>query len=71
MLYPVCPTCQNLLADKQLKYEERLEKICNNKKLTDKQKQKQKEKLLDDLGLERYCCRMRMISYVDLVQIIV
>jgi len=71
MLYPVCPTCQNLLADKQLKYEEGLHKICNNKQLTDKQKQKQKEKLLDDIGLERYCCRMRMISYIDLVQIIV
>ena len=71
MLYPVCPTCQNLLADKQLKYEEGLQKICNNENLNDKQKQKKKEKLLDDLGLERYCCRMRMISYIDLAQIIV
>ena len=71
MLYPVCPTCQNLLADKQLKYEEGLQNICNNENLNDKQKQKKKEKLLDDLGLERYCCRMRMISYIDLAQIIV
>lgn len=71
MLYPVCPTCQNLLADKQLVYEESLDKICNNKKLNDEQKQKEKKKLLDNLGLQRYCCRMRMISYVDQVQIIV
>ena len=71
MLYPVCPTCQNLLADKQLVYEESLDKICNNKKLNDEQKQKEKKKLLDNLGLQRYCCRMRMISYIDQVQIIV
>ena len=71
MLYPVCPTCQNLLADKQLKYEDELEKICNDKKLNSDQQQEQKKKLLDDLGLSRYCCRMRMISYVDQVKIIV
>lgn len=71
MLYPVCPTCQNLLADKQLTYEVELEKICNNKKLTVEQEQKKKKELLDYLGLERYCCRMRMISYVDQVKIIV
>ncbi len=71
MLYPVCPTCQNLLADKQLRYEDELEKICNDKKLNSDQQQEQKKKLLDDLGLSRYCCRMRMISYVDQVKIIV
>jgi DNA-directed RNA polymerase subunit N len=71
MLYPVCPTCQNLLADKQLKYEEELEKICNDKKLNDEQMQKKKEKLLDDLGIKRYCCRMRVISYLDQVKLIV
>jgi DNA-directed RNA polymerase subunit N (RpoN/RPB10) len=71
MLYPVCPTCQNLLADKQLKYEEELEKICNNKKLNDEQMQIKKEKLLDDIGLTRYCCRMRIISYVNQVKLIV
>jgi len=71
MLYPVCPTCQNLLADKQLIYEESLDKICNNKKLNNEQKQKEKKKLLDSLGLERYCCRMRMVSYIDQVKIIV
>ena len=71
MLYPVCPTCQNLLADKQLKYEEELEKICNDKKLNDEQMQKKKEKLLDDLGIKRYCCRMRVISYLDQVKLMV
>ena len=39
MLYPVCPTCQNLLADKQIPFEEEMEKICNNKKLKEDEKQ--------------------------------
>ena len=30
MLYPVCPTCQLLLADKQIPYEEGYQKIMNN-----------------------------------------
>ena len=71
MLYPVCPTCQNLLADKQIPFEEEMEKICNNKKLKEDEKQKQKKNLLDNLGLSRYCCRTRMISYLDQIQIIV
>ena len=71
MLYPVCPTCQNLLADKQIPFEEEMEKICNNKNLKEDEKQKQKKKLLDQLGLSRYCCRTRMISYLDQIQIIV
>lgn len=26
------------------------------------------EKVLDDLGLQRYCCRRMVLSHVDLVQ---
>jgi DNA-directed RNA polymerase subunit N len=26
------------------------------------------EKILDDLGLERYCCRRMIISHVDLLK---
>ena len=70
MLYPTCPTCQNCLADKQLAYEAGIEKICNEK-INEKEKQKKTEKLLSDIGCIRICCRMRMISYVDQVKIIV
>ena len=71
MLYPVCPTCQTLLADKQLPFEEKKKEIDNNNKLSAKEKIKATGKLLDLLGLKRYCCRMRMITYVDQVQIII
>ena len=71
MLYPVCPTCQLLLADKQIPYENGYQKILNNDKLTQDKKQKEIEKLLSNLGLNRYCCRMRMISFIDQSKLII
>lgn len=71
MLYPVCPTCQFLLADKQVPYEIGYQKIINDTKLSSLQKQKLIEKLLDSLGLKRYCCRMRMISFIDQSKLII
>ena len=70
MLYPVCPTCHFLLADKQLPFEVEHAKICNKKQEEDK-KLKDMDKLFNDLGLIRYCCRMRIISYVDQSKIII
>lgn len=70
MLYFKCPTCRTLLANKQLIFEKELEKICNNNQLTEKQKDEEKMKLLDRLELKRYCCRMRMLTYVKLIEII-
>jgi len=71
MLYPVCPTCQLILADKQIPYEKGYEKISNNDKLSKEKKQKEVEVLLNSLGLIRYCCRMRMISYIDQSKLII
>ena len=71
MLYPVCPTCQFLLADKQLTYESEFYKISNDNKINDDKKKKLVEQLLDNLGLVRYCCRMRTISYIDQVKVII
>ena len=41
MLYPVCPTCQFLLADKQLPFEKEFAKIMNDTKLSEEQKKKE------------------------------
>jgi DNA-directed RNA polymerase subunit N (RpoN/RPB10) len=71
MLYATCPTCNNLLADKQIFFEKEKEKIENDKNLSKKDREKEIEKLLDKIGLVRYCCRMRMITYLDQVNIII
>lgn len=70
MLYLKCPSCKNILGNKQVPFEKDLEKICEDVKLSDDQKNKSKEKLLDKYGLEKYCCRMRMLSYTPLINIV-
>ena len=69
MLYYKCPTCRTILANKQLVYEKRLEQICNSNKSKNEQ-DIEKKKLLDELELTRPCCRMRMMGYVKLIDII-
>ena len=70
MLYISCPTCGYFLGQKTLEWETKSEIICNNPKFSNEEKENKKQELLKSLNLPRYCCRMRMISYVDLVKII-
>lgn len=69
MLYPKCPTCRTILANKQLVFEAERDKICDMK-ISQKEKDKLMDKLLNDLELIRYCCRQRMITYIPLEEII-
>jgi DNA-directed RNA polymerase subunit N (RpoN/RPB10) len=68
MLYIVCPTCGYFLGQKHLEYEQGKEKICTNPKLTIEEREKELSKLLLGLKLKRYCCKMRMMTYKDIVQ---
>ena len=68
MFYSVCPTCGFLFADKELDFYNKLEKVkCNNIE------NKSNDNIiigniLDELNIKRYCCRMRIITYIDLVK---
>ena len=68
MLYITCPTCGYFLGQKTLEYEHGKEQICTNPKLSSEEKEKELTKLLLGLGLRRYCCKMRMMTYKDIVQ---
>lgn len=70
MLYYRCPTCKFLLANKQLLYEQRLENISMDNKLTQEEKDVAKRKLLDDLEVKRPCCRARLMGYIKLIDLI-
>ncbi len=48
-----CFTCGNLIADK---YEEFIQRV---------KKGEEPDKILDDLGLKRYCCRTMIITHVE------
>ena len=75
MLPPRCFTCGHVLANIELEFEDKLNEIENNIKLNSEQKSEAKQKLIDkllpDKWKKQYCCRARLISYVDLIKIIV
>ena len=68
MLYLSCPTCGYFLGQKTIKYENSKEIICSNPKLTPEERESELSKLLLSLNLRRYCCKMRMMTYKDVVQ---
>tara|TARA_B100002019_G_C21019364_1_gene474003 strand:- start:365 stop:610 length:246 start_codon:yes stop_codon:yes gene_type:complete len=77
MIIPVrCFTCGKVIADKWTEYIEELQKNYNTDvpensihSIADIQNNKEshEKKILDKLGLKRYCCRRMMLSNVDLV----
>lgn len=57
MIIPIrCLSCGKPLAHLWKEYKERIEKGEN------------KKKVLDDLGIERFCCRALFLSHVDLIE---
>ena len=70
MLYARCPTCGKSLSQYVIPYEEELSKICDNPSLSKLEKDKEKSKLINNLGFKRYCCKMRMLTFIDSINII-
>ena len=74
MIIPIrCMTCGKVLADKWNYYVEHTEKLekhnildLNSKNV----KKTEKGKIMDKLGLKRYCCRRHILTHCDLVEII-
>jgi len=57
VLIPVrCPTCGAVIGDK---WEQFAEKVKNGE---------DPKKVLDSLGIRRYCCRRVFISHVNLIE---
>lgn len=71
MLYTNCPTCGTIFADKELKFEEGINIINCKKNKNDTKNKNEVGKLLDDLKITNYCCRMRFITYIDLINTII
>tara|TARA_Y100001958_G_C21125015_1_gene467996 strand:- start:429 stop:671 length:243 start_codon:yes stop_codon:yes gene_type:complete len=78
MIIPVrCFTCGKVLGNLWEKYNEELQKsynseVSNNElmRIVDLQNNEEsaEKKILDNLGIKRYCCRRVMLSTVDLVE---
>lgn len=70
MLYMTCPTCGYFISQKIIEYETAKENICNNPSMILEQKEKEISKLLLNLKFRRYCCNARVMSYKDIVKIV-
>jgi len=71
MLYARCPTCGSILAHIELIYIDLINEVENNIELMheDKKREKYMYEKLQEL-VENDCCRMRLITYSDLVRIL-
>ncbi len=79
MIIPIrCMTCSKVLANK---YQYYIKKVEEKKKSLEKDKNENNEQLanfenfttgeiLDELKLDRMCCRRHMLTHVDLIDII-
>ena len=70
MIYLRCPTCGEILGNRQIEYDNNLTQIQNNPNLSSDDKLKLKTELINSLQLKRYCCKMRVISSKELTEII-
>jgi len=60
MMIPVrCFSCGQVIGNKWEKFKERVDKG------------EDPEKVLDDLGVKRYCCRRMLVGHVDLIDEII
>jgi DNA-directed RNA polymerase subunit N len=68
VIIPVrCFTCGKVISQIYEEFKNRYEDYRRIIKTGEKPKETPKE-ILDDLGLDRYCCRRMIISHVDLIQ---
>jgi DNA-directed RNA polymerase subunit N (RpoN/RPB10) len=74
MIIPIrCMNCGNVLADKWMFYQQKVKELRGSKKaepvyMDGKSVPDTPEvKVLEMLGLKRYCCRKHMLTHVDLI----
>jgi len=68
VIIPVrCFSCGKVVGDA---YEEYKQRYIEYKKTVDsgENPKESPKKILDDLGVDRYCCRRMLISHVDLLE---
>lgn len=81
MLYPICPTCGALLSNIQLPYQRDMKALCEKYNvdiellsrgiINNDEFNNDKIRIIDKYtDQQRYCCKMRLNNFSDLVRII-
>ena len=68
MMYLCCPTCGYFIGQKTMEYEKGKDKICSNPLLTPEERENEISTLILSLKVRRYCCKMRILTYKDIVK---
>jgi DNA-directed RNA polymerase subunit N (RpoN/RPB10) len=69
MKYVICPTCGKVLADIEIDYEIKSHEIMTST-LSEKDKIIKRRELIENMGIKRYCCKMRVFTQVDPYKVI-
>lgn len=81
MLYPICPNCGALLANVQLPYQNDMKNLCEeydvdhelmSRGLVNDEKFNEAKRIILDKYTEpdRYCCRMKLCNFSDIVRLV-
>lgn len=70
MIYVKCPSCSTVIGNRQIIYENGLEEINSDPTTTNELKLQLKTKLIESLNIKNYCCKMRVISYIQLTNVL-
>lgn len=70
MIYVKCPSCGFLIGNRQMIYEKGLDEIYSDPNTSNEKKLELKTKLIDSLEIKRYCCKMRVITFKQLTEIV-
>ena len=69
MKYLVCPTCGKVLGDIEIEFEVKSEEIMTSN-LPEQEKVIKRKELIETMGVNRYCCKMRIFTQIDPYKII-
>ncbi len=75
MLYLKCPSCHTLLGDKQIVYDLEIAKIKQEQEIGNITKEEADKRKIDTINKvlpnkDKYCCRTRMMTFIDLPNLI-
>ena len=70
MIYLKCPSCGYILGNRNIEYEKKLNEINSDPNTDEETKLELKTKLVTSLQIKNYCCKMRVITYKSLPDIL-
>lgn len=80
MIYMICPECGEILRNKQIIYEDEMQKVCDELEIDynmisqegyerDEKYIKRRQDIVNKL-CKNLCCKFNMITYVSMVRLI-